>query len=442
MQLAAIMLPDKPQSADALEDYVAALFQSAGFFIEKNIIERDSHTEILELDVVGTSYDNDVPFSILAEAKSGKWGFPDIFKMIGWMKYLQIPQGAFFVSETAKDPDFVEQKMASLNLKFVYLNDFAKSTERFKETGFPPVRDPLLLKVWRYAYLIERKLIDRLRVHKNACSSCEGPSAAMQYHNLINNGIFFVNDIRDRLNQLYKAYQEHPRLSCSVALEMDCGEFDPNGICTGSTHFGEAVFDGKHDPVQASFYLEHRARLSILKAAIDWVCLSEQGSAPAIPGTGSNMASDWLLPSSFRDGLDRIKKDPCFKRYALFWQVFLWGFGGFYLEDRKDTEFEWLAEQTRIPVEEIPKALQVFDVLFPLPSDSWLTKAGPTHCKVVKLVPSAFRGLGVNHRFWRYGYDSVEDFGYKDYTVNDIMKWNENVHDLLAPSDSKNENQT
>ena len=436
--MAAVTLPDTPESPHELEDYVAALFQSAGFFVEKNIIERDSHTEILELDVVATNYDKDIPFSVLAEVKSGKWGFPDIFKLIGWMKYLQIPQGAFFVSESEKEPAFVERKVTPLNVKFVYLDDFAESTKRFTKAGFPTVSDPLLLKVWRYAYLIERRLIDRLRIHKNACSLCEGPSTAMRYHNLINNGIFFANDIRDCLNQLYDAYGKHPKLSLGLALEMDGRKFDPNRRYTESTHFREAMLDGMHDPVQACFYLEHRARLSILKAAIDWVCLSEQGGAPAIPGVGSNMASDWFLPLSFRDGLDRIKHDPYFKRYALFWQVFLWGFGGFYLEDRKDTEFGWLAEQTGIPVEEIPRALQVFDVLFPLPNDSWLKQAGPTRCTIVKLVPGAFRGLGVNHRFWRYGYDTVYDFGYKDYTVNDIMKWNKNVHDLLAPSESTN----
>lgn len=434
--MATITLPDIPQSADALEDYVAALFQSARFFVEKNIIERDSHTEILELDVVGTSYDEDIPFSVLAEAKSGKWGFHDIFKVIGWMKYLQIPQGAFFVSETGKDPAFVERKMASLNLKFVYLDDFAKSTQQFEKAGFCGVSDSLLLKVWRYAYLIERKLIDRLRVHKNACSSCEGPSTAMRYHNLINNGIFFVNEIQDRVSQLYKAYAEHPKLSCSVALEMDGEGFDPGGVCTGSTHFNDAVLHGKHDLIQACLYLEHRARLSILKTAIDWVCLSEQGCAPAIPGSGSMKASDWLLPPSFREGLNRLKREPYFKRYALFWQVFLWGFGGFYLEDRKDIEFGWLAEQTGIPVEEIPKALQVLDVLFPLPTGSWLKQVGPTHCKIVKLVPAAFRGLGVNHRFWRYGYNTVEDFGYDDHTVDDLVNWNKKVYDLLAPVQS------
>jgi len=143
--------------------------------------------------------------------------------------------------------------------------------------------------------------------------------------------------------------------------------------------------------------------------------------------------SDWLLPVSFREGLNQLKKEPYFERYALFWQVFLWGLGGFYLENRKDTEFDWMAKQTGIPVEEIPRALQVFDVLFPLPQGSWLTQAGLTQCKIIKLVPGAFRGLGVNQRFWRYGYTRVEEFEYKNRTADDLQIWSKNVYDLLAP---------
>ena len=36
-------------AGDDLEDYVAALFQAAGYFVEKNLVERDP-SDILELD--------------------------------------------------------------------------------------------------------------------------------------------------------------------------------------------------------------------------------------------------------------------------------------------------------------------------------------------------------------------------------------------------------
>src|SRR3989304_6066059 len=105
-------LSEVPKSPHELEDYVAALFQSARYFVEKNIVERD-FTEILELDTVATTYEGQLPSSVLAEAKSGNWGFGDIFKIMGWMRYLDIEKGGFFVSKDmpAIDIPSVQQKV-------------------------------------------------------------------------------------------------------------------------------------------------------------------------------------------------------------------------------------------------------------------------------------------------------------------------------------------
>ena len=84
MTAAAAELADIPKSANELEGYVSALFHASGYFVEKNITERD-FTEILELDAVATStsYEADPPSSTIAEARSGGWGFSDIFKVVG-----------------------------------------------------------------------------------------------------------------------------------------------------------------------------------------------------------------------------------------------------------------------------------------------------------------------------------------------------------------------
>ena len=84
--MARIVLPSIPGSGRELEDYVASMFQAAGYYVEKNIRQRDV-TDVLELDAVATRYDGPVPISVLAEVKGGRWGFPDIFKVAGWMAY-------------------------------------------------------------------------------------------------------------------------------------------------------------------------------------------------------------------------------------------------------------------------------------------------------------------------------------------------------------------
>ena len=74
--MSSITIPDVPASGADLEDYVAALFQSAGFFVEKNIVERtDPGSPVLELDGVATSYAETPAQAVLIEAKGGDWGY-------------------------------------------------------------------------------------------------------------------------------------------------------------------------------------------------------------------------------------------------------------------------------------------------------------------------------------------------------------------------------
>ena len=422
--MVSVSLSGVPNSPHELEDYVSALFQSAGYFVEKNITEEN----VMELDVVATSYEGVCPEEVLVEAKSAGWGFGDIFKAIGWMRYLSINRGAFFVKDIAgKDLEEVHSKVAPLGLSFIHLADFSDVTSRFAGAGFPLVHDPIRMTVWRYAYWAERNLVSRLRDIAKADPSKEGPIAALRHHRFINNTIFFVKDLRERLSLLYGAYMKHPRLACGLAIEMEGGVFVPDAHDPENLTIREALYKGSHLELQACFYLEHRARLAILKTAIDYECLVEAKRITRQSGTSFDS-----LPSSFRTGVEQLKREPFFKRYALFWQVFLWGFGGFYLKDRQEIEFKWLSKQTGIPIEEIPRALKVFDVLFPLSqTTSWITEIGKSHCVIVKMVPAPLQGLGANHRKWRYGCKEFAEFNYTDFTHRDLCKWNNSLVGLL-----------
>lgn len=421
----AVELSGVPASPHELEDYASALFQSAGYYVEKNITEEN----VLELDAVATSYDTACPEEVLVEAKSGDWGYGDIFKVIGWMKYLGIDRGVFIVKTSGHDPEEVHTKVASLGVSFIHLGDFSDATSRFARAGFPLIHDSYRMPLWRYAYWAERNLISQLKAVTKADPSKEGPTAVLKHHRFINNTIFFVKDLCERLSLLYGEYMKHPRLACGVALEMGGGSFDPDAHDPDNGLIREALLKGSHPVLQACFYIEHRARLAILKTAIDYECLMEAGRIPESSATTFD-----ALPHSLRAGIDQLKRDHSFKRYALFWQVFLWGFGGFYLKDRKDYEFKWLAEQTGIPQEEIPRALKAFDILFPLsPTISWLTEIGPSQCIIVKMMPTALRGLGANQRRWRYGFKEFSEFGYTDFTHRDLIKWNNSLISLLRP---------
>src|SRR5688572_33375598 len=98
--MAGVTLNPIPGPGTDLEHYVAALFQASGHYVEKSVIHRDPPAELLELDIVATDYFVDPVRSTLVEAKGGKqWGYPDLFKMLGWMRYLNdMSHATMFVS--------------------------------------------------------------------------------------------------------------------------------------------------------------------------------------------------------------------------------------------------------------------------------------------------------------------------------------------------------
>lgn len=411
-------LSDIPETGEELEDYVAALFLAAGHFVEKNV----TNPNLLELDIVATDYETDPPRVILAEAKSGKWGYSDLFKVIGWMRYLKIREGAFFCQGMGdKDEKRVKKVFEPLDLAFADLNDFDDPVHEFVKAGLPAIHEPEEVTHWRWVHAVERLLAKKLMgLVKTAQST--GPLAVLDYQRLVNDGIFFERRITGRLRKLYGAYQSHPRLALSCAREMDGHPFEPEVFFFQKSDRIPEAFRGEHLLLQAAFYAEHRAKLAILKAAIDLAArrpkaterLLNPGIRRGIPGIG--------LPGTFIDGLRWLTEQPTYKQYARLWQAFLWSWGGFYLLDRRKEEFALLSDASGVPPEEIGTALKAFDEFFPAGS-SWLSTHGWSQIRLVKMVPAVFRGLGAVHRLQCYELDKYRDLGYFDYTASDLGGW-------------------
>ena len=434
--MATFELPQIPDAGHQLEDYVAGLFQAAGYYVEKNVRQRDV-MDVLELDAVATSYDGPLPEAVLAEAKGGRWGFPDIFKVAGWMAYLRIDRGGFFVKEPpgtgARDVERMARTVAALGVALVDLGDFRDAGGRLGVSGFRPLRDPLLLDVFRLAFGVERALLDGVRAARRAHEDKRGPQEVLAYHDLINDHVFFLKDVDERLRRLYAGYRSHPKLSLTIAQELAGEPFAQSAPLRASAAatnlLAEAMYEGKHPLLQGSMYVEHRARLAILKATIDLACLDEAGQLP-----GEALAD---LPVTFLEGLRRLRKRPTFRRYALLWQVFLWGFGGFYRADREREELGALAAQTGVPVSEIGDALGAFDDLFPLAKGSWIVPVRGTSLRVVKMMPAALRGVGAVQRLRRAGARNYDGLGQSPLGRRNLITWHNALVRLLAESAEK-----
>ncbi len=420
-----VTLPEIPKAGEDLEDYIAALFQASGHFVEKQIIERDP-ADILELDIFATYYGPDEALRRLIEVKGGKWGFTDLFKVVGWMQYLDLEHGAFFTTQW-DDRASAPRKMKPLGLDVVCFDDFEAAPQLFTEKGYGSFAEPRLIGLWRHSYGVERKFVKL--IHKQERAGHEGAKAAKTYHRQINNGTFFARAPEESLALLYEAYGEHPKLTLGYAREIDGGDFDPHAAASDSPSCQAAIFYGKHPELQACMYLEHRARLAILKAAVDYALAhpdgppefrtSEDGKSFFFQGLTYH-----VLPDTFHDGIAWLREQPNFARYATFWQQFLWGWGGFYLKDRTGEEFEWMAKYSGIPADEIPTALEAFDRFFPI-TNGWLTTPGNTDIHMLKMVPWIFQGIGAHQR--RIQYNLVDNLSALRptgalYTIPDLAK--------------------
>ncbi|MFJ3106514.1 hypothetical protein [Streptomyces sp. NPDC086835] len=120
-----------------------------------------------------------------------------------------------------------------------------------------------------------------------------------------------------------------------------------------------------------------------------------------------------------------LRAQPHFRLCATFWQQLLWGWEGFYLDDREDQEFEWMSRYSGIPVEEIPTALEAFDRFFPVPDGCFVT-AGLTDVRMVKMAPLIFQGIGAHHRCVQYGLYDQQDLPALNlrspYTLSDLCQ--------------------
>ncbi|MCT9112994.1 hypothetical protein N4G69_47015 [Streptomyces mirabilis] len=418
-----VNLPDIPGAGEELEDYVAALFQASGHFVEKQLVESDP-ADLLELDIVSTDYTHEEVVRQLIEVKGGGWGYTDLFKVVGLMQYLKIDRGAFFITKWDKR-ESAPSRMEPLGLNVVCFNDFKAAPEHFSQKGFGTFVEPDLIELWQHSYGVERRFIKLL--HQQARRKGEeGAKAAKIYHRQINNGTFFARAPEESLAMLYEAYSEHPKLTRGYAHELDGGAFDPQSMNPQSASY-TAMLGGKFPELQACSYLEHRARLSILKSAVDYALAHPDGA----PELGmSEDGKTWFfegltyhaLPATFHSGMAWLREQPSFRRYATFWQQLLWGWGGFYLDDREQEEFEWMSKYSGIPDDEIPVALEAFDRFFPIPG-GWFVTAGRTDVRMVKMVPWIFQGIGAHHRRVQYELSDLSGLNPSaPYTVSDLAK--------------------
>uniref|UniRef100_A0A7C4W6X4 Uncharacterized protein n=1 Tax=Fervidobacterium pennivorans TaxID=93466 RepID=A0A7C4W6X4_FERPE len=427
------LLPEEFTDND-FEDYVSALLQVSRMFVERNV----KMDNTLELDVIVTELSqNESPSTTIVEVKSGDWGLEDVFKLKGWMDFIGVNKGLFIYSTRRKKEISEEVKRRFMELGVQLrclpqtLSEFEKAIQILCNEEHVTV-DEKDVKIWMITQRIERKLMNflsSLRKHPGKKSSLlenfkaissntnEHAELLHEYYRMIKDKVFFLNENFEKLKELCRECQKGKyRVSEQCVSDHSKNQSEKTGGIPEEL-FERTFYDCEFNILQISTYIEHMARLSILKTAVGlMLCKNWKDS----------YEDDESIPKSFYGGLCTLENESYSFLYPVFWQWFLLVFGGFILRDRENEEFEILSKKTKVPVEGIRKALEVYDRFFPKFYGSepkpWFVDLS-NELKLVSLFSCVFQGVGVYYRTLLYGKPGdVKSLGISDRRTLDYLE--------------------
>jgi len=426
----AIELPKIPKDKD-YEDYLCAYLQAGGLYVERNIIYRETE-ELLELDIITTDFQQDSADNLLIEIKSGDWGFSEIFKILGWMTYLHYDEGCFIVQKSRPSISYFRNKAKELNIMLIDNSDLTKTKETLS-SFFKIEPEKAEIETIRFAYLLERKQLAQIKQLKKKFPCVKSYQNLDDYFFKTISGSFFSRDPIRRINKLFDTFIRYKNITAKICHELNGGDFDDDDITDLSSKcYSETFYKAENNILHVSLYVEHLARVTILKCAIEHLIDRLKGNYDT--KDISNQLEYLTLPNTIKTGLTEITKDKYFYLYPRFWQFFTYVFGGFILTDIEEKEYELLSKKTGLPVDEIPNAFDAFNKLFPR-DVGWFFKFPKSSIIWHSLFPISFCGLGANYRRLVYtedkDYDNLYKLLSKDKTPFDLSKWNNLAYEIL-----------
>ncbi len=81
----------------------------------------------------------------------------------------------------------------------------------------------------------------------------------------VNSRSFFRSDPLQRIHRLFQSYLTYKNLSAKMAKELETGIYDENCNSIPISSFRRTLLDAENNAIHISLYVEHLARLTILK---------------------------------------------------------------------------------------------------------------------------------------------------------------------------------
>ncbi len=373
-----------------LERAVAAALQAAGWYVRRGV--KDESFQAFELDVLGYRFPGSQEESVLTEAKGGRSGFGDLWKLLGLKTHLGIDTGVLLAD--LSDPLHGRKVQLATRHQIAVINQEPSTiAASLVETGLievEPADD--VLAAWLRCYRVEDALIKVIN-DKDLWKQYETIKVAKKQLQHLISKVWLEPDPWRQAVRLYVLYQEEPEIALDMSREINGGG--------AREMFRRALFDGTSAEMQACFYLEHRKRIELAFAATRCAALGDESSRWA-----------QMAPRSFRDMVETIEKEEAWYLPAVL-QVYFLGFGAMVCLDVEDGEFKKIARQARCTPAQARRSLQLFAKLFPY-SEGWYYDN--FDLSRLKLVPVPIRGAGLWMR------EVLYDGDWKDLATDEQRK--------------------
>ena len=442
-----LQLPSIPKDC-YYEDYVAAILNAGGYYLDRSVHRTEDGLDLLELDVVATKFEVDHYRNTIVEVKSGGWGIKDLFKVNGWLTYLSHEHAAFIYqtsSSDGKDEATIQNVARELKIELlsnpVLADGNIDDTAILQSFGIDLVKVPkYVIRTLRYSYDLERVMLDYIHAYAKENEGYQTPNRVYHYFRKLDES-FFIKDSLERLRFLSDLAMEHKNIACILDNELKGkGVLQPEQ-CTKFDNLYEIENPNVMQcrPVDVALYVQLLNRLLVLKGITEYILT---------PKTPANSWFEELLAdmsynaqnSNITQAIEELKKHPHNYLYPYFFQIFFYVYGGFFMVARKNEEYNVLSNITGVPVNEIDNALRFWDVLFPT-SSSWMTTMNHGGLYYMRFVPSPLRGLGVNYRRHYYASDELKDSEEQfenlkklttEHCYNDMAHWNNSAYIMLS----------
>ena len=212
----AVTLPETPEK-ESFEEFVASALQAAGLLVQRNLEQWtdqwfDEKDPVLELDAIVTDYNVTPPKTILVEAKSGGWGFKHLFKVGGWMEYIDADESLFVV----KDDDYDDEKYSpvtdSMGINVISVPEvsgYSVLIDELEEIPNTEVNDWDIVGWWFY-YRVKNELLRIAQRKRYDDSGNPGPTRfhkIWNYSSDISDSVFFSDTTRSQIKKTIQIVQ-------------------------------------------------------------------------------------------------------------------------------------------------------------------------------------------------------------------------------------------